>query len=220
VTLRYDLTPEQLAEAHAFWREENESRLRRYNGAVILTDVDETVLEYARPFQEWCEAKGIPTYGNLRDIYSVEDMLGCDHLTAVDLMVQFTNEGGLDEQPVEEDCVEHVQRLHRAGYRFVAITACGLDLSFQKARKKRLEDVFGFKWDAMHVVDLRATKRYALNAYDSAIWVEDNHGHAVAGSELGHRSFLLNRTYNRVYGEHEGIERVDTWRDIATKLLG
>ena len=187
---------------------------------LILTDIDETVLKYAEPFQVWCEETGRPTYGNLREgNVNVQTMLGCDWPTAVEIMTLHLEEGHLDRQPPEPDALAALPGLHAAGYRFVGITACGGPLAFQKARKRLLEDTFGFEWQALHVVDLGASKDALLNAYDPAIWVEDHPGHAQRGAALGHRSYLLDRPYNRALTD-PAVIRVTGWGEIAADLLG
>jgi hypothetical protein len=185
---------------------------------LILTDIDETVLKYGEPFQAWCEATGLPTTGNLREGTSnVETMLGVSWEEAVTIMTRYLNEGHLDRQPPEPDAQEALLGLHLAGYRFVGITACGGTMAFQKARKALLEATFGFPWDALHVVPLGASKDVLLNAFDPAVWVEDHPGHAAMGAALGHRSYLLNRSYN-VAAPSPGAIRVNDWHDIALDL--
>lgn len=186
---------------------------------VILTDIDETVLQYAAPFRAWCLGLGLATKGDLKECYSVEEFLGCSKDEANALMVRFAGEGNLDHQPPEPDAAVVLPRLYEAGYRFVGITACGVDLGVQRDRKTTLERVFGFPWEALHMVDLGASKDLVLNAFEPAIWVEDNTYHATRGAALGHRSYLLDRPYNRL-SSPTGVTRVGSWEDIAAALIG
>lgn len=186
---------------------------------LILTDIDETVLKYAEPFQVWLEAKGYPTQGNLREgNINVETMLGCTWAQAVEIMTEYLETGELDAQPPEPDALAALPGLYAAGYRFVGITACGGPLWFQKARKRCLEATFGFPWEALHVVPLGASKDEVLNAYDPAVWVEDNLGHALRGCTFGHNTYLLDRSYNQTKDRAVPFTRVSGWDEIAADL--
>lgn len=181
---------------------------------LILTDVDETVVQFADSFQAWCEARGYIANGRMRDIYHVDELFGVDEDEAVRLITEFTHDHHeLRNMPPEEDALEILPMLYEKGFRMVAITACAEGPSVVENRTHNLEATFGFKWDAVHVTGLRTSKKNVLEQYPSAIWVEDNFGHAVVGAEMGHQTFLLTRTYNRGL-EHPLVTRVDSWHEI------
>jgi uncharacterized HAD superfamily protein len=184
---------------------------------LILTDVDETVLQFAQPFQDWCIANGHQTRGTLRDDYSIEAMLDCTRERAEEILDAFAKAGGMIEQPTEICAATVLPRLYAAGHDFVAITACGLDEDFRQERWLRLGAAFGFPWQAVHVVELGGCKESYLRFYDQTVWVEDNVRHAAAGARLGHQVFLLDRAYNRGF-EHDGVTRVRDWHEIADRL--
>lgn len=185
---------------------------------LILTDVDDTVLEYATPFQDWLASyKGITSTERLRDRYSVEKSFDVTRERAIELMTEYTP--FMTDQPAEPCAAEVLPRLYRDGWRFVAITACGLSEEFRRQRLATLEKAFGFPWDAIHVVDLRTPKTTYLRRYTPSIWVEDNLDHAIDGSKLNHNSFLLNRAYNDAEVP-KGVTRVRDWHEIAEHLRG
>lgn len=186
---------------------------------IILTDIDETVLQYAAPFTAWARENGYSPQGSLRDSYSVREFLGVSEAEAVAAMERFCAEGYLDTLPPEPDALRVLPGLYAAGWRFLGITACATDLRVQKARKALLEDTFGFSWEALHMVGLGASKDLVLNAYAPEIWVEDNWHHAGRGAVIGHRTFLLDRGHNRATTPW-GVTRVQTWDEIATILAG
>ncbi|RYD64421.1 MAG: hypothetical protein EOP83_09810 [Verrucomicrobiaceae bacterium] len=184
---------------------------------LILTDIDDTCLEFATPFQDYAEAQGIPTFGRLRDLYSLEAFMRLERAAAIEHLKGFALNHG-HEYPAEVCAKSILPQLHADGYKFVAITACGLDPVFRLRRVRNLEDQFGFRFDDVHVVDLGASKAAILAEYPPSIWVEDHFGHAVVGAELGHRAFLLDRAYNRV-DSHPLVTRVKDWHEIA-EILG
>lgn len=183
---------------------------------LILTDVDDTCLEFARPFQDYVEANGVPTYGQLREMYSLETFMRLTREAAIEHLAGFASANG-DRYPAEECARTVLPQLHADGYRFVAVTACGLDPVFRLKRVRNLERQFGFRFDDVHVVDLGAGKAEILAEYEPAIWVEDHFGHAVVGAELGHRTFLMDRVYNRDK-EHPLVTRVRDWHELAEYL--
>lgn len=185
---------------------------------LILTDVDESVLEYCNPFQMYVESKGIKTYDRLIDVYTMEAFLRVPHEEAR-VHIEAFAELDTDVQPPLPCAKEVLPKLHAAGYDFSAITACGLDPVFRLKRWKGLERTFGFNWLDCHVVDLRASKGDALALHPPAVWVEDHFNHAVTGAEMGHRTFLLDKPYNRG-NDHPLVTRVNDWHEIAAHLLG
>lgn len=187
---------------------------------LILTDVDETCLEFANPFQRYCEANGYKTASKLRDTYHVEEFLGLSREECVEIMKAYcrTPEGST-HQPSEVCAATVLPQLYAAGYDFVAITACGTDEGFRTARTTCLNNTFGFTWKEVHTVPLLGSKADVLRQYPASIWVEDHFGHAVDGAEMGHRVFLLSRTYNEG-NDHPLVTRVKDWHEIAAHLAG
>jgi hypothetical protein len=183
---------------------------------LILTDVDDTCLKFADELQDYAAKVGWSTNGTLRDIYDLATFFGTTREIAVDMLHDFIRIRG-HEQPAERCAKTVIPELYDAGYDFVAVTACGLDPVFRLKRTRNLEKEFGFRFQDVHVVDLKAEKTPILSLYEPAIWVEDHFGHACAGAELGHRTFLLDRAYNRGQ-EHPLVTRVPDWHAIADVL--
>lgn len=183
---------------------------------LILTDVDDTCLDFANAFERYALTRGWQITGRLRDMYSLETFFGIDRDAAVARLHEFIRDEG-HAQPAEPCARTVIPRLYEDGYEFVAITACGLDPVFRARRVRNLEAEFGFRFDDVHVVDLKAEKTPILSLYPEAIWVEDHYGHACAGADLGHKTFLIDRPYNRA-PEHPGVIRVRDWHHIAEFL--
>ncbi|RYD26061.1 MAG: hypothetical protein EOP89_07830 [Lysobacteraceae bacterium] len=182
----------------------------------ILTDVDDTCLRFAEVFERYAIEQGWTTYGCLRDIYDLATFFGTDRETAVAYLHAFIRAIG-HEQPAEACAGVVIPQLHAAGHTFVAVTACGLDPVFRLKRTRNLRHEFGFAFEDVHVVELRGDKTPILSEYEPCVWVEDHFGHALAGAELGHRTFLLDRAYNRGQ-DHPLVQRVPDWHAIAEAL--
>jgi hypothetical protein len=186
---------------------------------LILTDVDETVLKYADPFQDWCEMKGYSMNGRLRDMHDICALLDVDAKTADEIIREFSESGALDTQPPEDCALEVLPQLYQKGFRFVAITACGNDPIFRLKRRRCLENTFGFAWEDVHTIGLGDSKGPLLSMYPPSVWVEDHFIHSVRGAEIGHKTFLLTREYNQGR-KHPKVNRVVSWFDIYDSLVG
>lgn len=184
---------------------------------LILTDVDDTCLDFSNEFEAYVRANtGHQPEVRLRDIYMLDTFLKASKEEAADVLDRFILDRGHD-QPAEPCANTVIPSLYGAGYRFVAITACGLDPVFRLKRTRNLRNAFGFAFEDVHVVDFGAEKAPILELYPKAIWVEDHFGHAVAGAEIGHTTFLLDRPHNRDRN-HPLVTRVKDWHEIADRL--
>lgn len=196
---------------------------------IILTDVDDCIVDFSDRFQRYVEGLGLPTQGRLREIWRIEQLLGIEPEAVIPLLHRFTGDPAITHDP--EPCAREVlPDLHRAGYRFVAISACGTDPGYHARRLDNLQSAFGFAFEALHCVPFGASKQAVLAQYPSAIWVEDTLGHAHDGARAGHRTFLLDRPYNAGLAgtlatdpldsdPPPHITRVATWRDVRAMLL-
>ena len=187
----------------------------------ILTDVDQVLLDWAGPFHAWAEARGWASLARLEDVYAPSLAFGMTPEEELAAIVAFNASGALDDQPARPCALEAVPALRRAGWDFVAITACGPGPA--RTRPARLAEAFGFAWDRVEVVGLRGSKEALLRAHlerlGPCVWVEDSPAHAVAGAEMGHRSFLVHHAYNAGL-DHPGVTRVAGWGDVLAALEG
>lgn len=182
---------------------------------ICLVDLDETSVQWSCHFQDWIETKGYQPVGNLRETHSVENLIGVSREEAIRLTNEFNMSDHLRNQLPEPDALEVLPQLHKDGWKFVAITACGIDPGLRVRRREHLEEIFGFTWE-VHTVVLHEPKREILKLFEPTVWVEDNKAHAQDGAALGHRAFLLDRPYNQ--NSDETVTRVRDWHDIARAI--
>ena len=184
---------------------------------IILTDVDESVLKFAGPFEAWLkDTKGARLAVPLIRTYCVKTALGISETETRALLKEFYATEIMDNQPPEDCAAEVLPRLYKAGYRFVAITACGTDEAFRKRRWRALEQAFGFPWEDVITVNWVEPKKPHLAKFEPTVWVEDNATHAQDGADVGHDAYLIDRAYNRVDGS---FTRVTNWFEIC-ELIG
>lgn len=179
---------------------------------LILTDIDETVLQFCTPFSEFARETGMTTFGDLNVLYHLEGFLGTDRPGADSALEAFEVDHGR-RQPAELYARSAIKRLSLMGYSFVGISACGLDPEFRAARLVNLHNELGIHFDAMFTVERQGSKKEVLSRFRPAIWVEDHPGHAIDGAELGHRVFLIDKPFNQGH-THPGVTRVRGWDEI------
>ena len=185
---------------------------------LILTDIDDTLLKFGDAFQEWAESKGYQSNGTrVRECCSIQDVFNFDRETVTKLVVEFSNDKDLMSNLIpEKDALAVIPVLYKMGYQFVAISAC---VEVTEIRRKSLEDAFGIPWLDVHCTGLEQPKHEVLSSYDTSWWVEDNITHALAGAEIGHRTFLLDRPYNQTILPVGNPIRVNSWHYIFEHII-
>lgn len=186
---------------------------------LILTDMDEVLLDWGGHFESWymktCPTfAGEPPKGRMRDAENIEDWLGCTYANTRKLIEQFNQcKDHFPHIRAYDHAVEYVNRLHREGYSFVAITACSTDTWTHDARRENLEKYFPGVFDTIHCVGLGASKVPFLSRYQPTWWIDDKVKHAEDGGRLGHKAFLMEQPYN-VNARLEHSKRAKNWKDI------
>lgn len=186
---------------------------------VILTDVDDAILNWSDPFREWViSEKGYEAEGKLQDFVNIEAWLGCDLDTTRKLVEEFnTNPNYWPNFAPLPGAVEVVDRLVADGWKFVAITACATDQWTYDARFDNLRRVFGGAFDTLHCVGLAQSKVPYLTRYRPTYWVEDKWKHALDGADLGHKPFLMQ--YGHSAGHYDPrITNVNSWLEIEAAI--
>lgn len=157
---------------------------------IILTDVDDVLLNYTAKFGEYFGlGQKDPDGLNLQQIYGLTDseVIGC-----VDML---NNSKEFSNLIPFADSEKVVNELHKEGFRFYAITACGRDHNIIHSRKENLLNVFGDIFEDIMFVDVHESKyTHLLQFKDSGyVWVEDSVHNYELGEKLGLDSNLIFR---------------------------
>lgn len=193
-------------------------RVPTQRAKLILTDVDNTILNFSKGFDAWMTARSFRKRGDTADQYSLSAAYGLKPKQIAVLIEQFcaSPEGAdLEPHPCARDALPI---LYRAGWRFVAISSCPNFRGFEKRRRANLREAFGFDFTEVRCLGLGADKRGALRSYRPSVWIEDHTQNAARGAQAGHRTFLLDRPYNRADAMPPGVSRVSTWDEIVHAL--
>ena len=186
---------------------------------LILTDIDDTILKFGDGFQEWAEAKGLKATKRLVDSLSIQECFNISRDTTDDLVIEYSLSDAFRVLKPEPCALTVLPILNAMGYEFVAISSCVDGPVVTEHRIHNIEEVFGFSFKAVHLTGLLKPKVDILKSYEPSYWVEDNAGHAVVGADLGHTTFLLNRTYNRNIDVGPKVRRVNDWKAVLELVL-
>ncbi len=185
---------------------------------LLCTDIDDTILQCADFLQQFLEEEfGLFSEHRLKDHHNIPKLFNLSQERTLEFVAAFHRSKIFGQLPPLPCAAVVLPELHRAGYEFVAITACLGEPETVQARLNNLHDAFGFEWRAVHCIGLKSTKADVLNDYPASIWVDDLAHHAEAGIEAGHQSFLIDKPYNQM-DIHPEVIRVTDWHELMKFL--
>jgi hypothetical protein len=99
----------------------------------LLADIDDTVLEFAKCFQDWAVARGHPANGNVRENGDIGRVFGIDDQACWNLIEEFYADPSFGELTPEPDALEILPVLHEFGCEFGAIFEMHSDSNGRKS---------------------------------------------------------------------------------------
>lgn len=186
----------------------------------LLVDVDGVCLRWLPAFERHMIHRGFKANHNPHAHYELGSHFGIDDPDEMNQYIKEFNEGTWEfgTLPPVDGAVDGISRLVYEGYRLVAISACSVSDKTMALRRANLYNVFGDVFADCHLVPLKASKAEFLTKYESTFWIEDKHSAAVEGLELGHKSIIMDYTYNRE-PDPEGLYRATVWNDAVEYIL-
>lgn len=191
---------------------------------VIVTDIDDVVLQWEYPFHTWMELHG---YLKVNDPNGYQhDVSKTYNLTVkktVDLVKAFNDSAAIGFLPPFRDSQYYIKLLHeKHQYQFVAVTAASSDEYAKKLRIRNLKKLFGDNtFIEYHILPLGADKRSILKSlyakYGPTYWIEDSPEHASAGQEIGYKSMLMLHGRNKI--DADRFIAVPNWETIYNTIL-
>lgn len=175
------------------------------NVRILLTDVDETLLDWVHGFAAYARASGLTLIGDEPSGWDLSRWVaGTDGkmLSPGDvneLVVRFNTSPDFAHLRPCAGAVKALTEFRRAGWHVVALSSCTggdkADVTFGM-RVANLKMHFGGKIQKVICLPLGCSKRDALRAFPPSIWVDDNPRHVREGVDAGHMSFLMKRPWN------------------------
>jgi beta-phosphoglucomutase-like phosphatase (HAD superfamily) len=115
---------------------------------------------------------------------------------------------------------EAVAALAGNGYQIHVITSCSRSAEVVMRRAENLHRYFPNKIDTVTCLDLGESKAPYLAERGPGIWVEDNYHGALAGHDLGRKTFMLQCPHNEQWLAESvsGIDWHDNWPDLYAQI--
>lgn len=188
--------------------------------ATVLLDCDGVLLEWDRSFSRWVRTRtgAQPCYRGPQS-WNLAEWLGCDDAEALEMVTAFNSSPEFGYLWPCINAVQGVFRLVEDGHALHVITSCSDSPEAQRRRYENLVRCFGDVFNTVICLPLGGEKAGILKRFPpGCIWVEDNYGHAVAGREAGHHTFMIHRSHNQAHraGSDPMIRWVSTWEDIVS----
>jgi FMN phosphatase YigB (HAD superfamily) len=192
---------------------------------IIFTDIDGVVLTWDTPFHTYMQSHGHQKV-NCEPVYWKQSYY--PHLSneeVIKMVYHFNTSAWMLGLPAYKDAEKGVARLVAEGYKFVGVTAMGVDPHALDARVINLERMFGE--DVF--IDIIATDMYDPDSKRSFLsthrdkghyWIEDKPFNAELGSELGFDTLLIEHDYNKDYVPTNNMRSVKSWAAICDIILG
>jgi FMN phosphatase YigB (HAD superfamily) len=194
---------------------------------IILTDADGVLLDWENHFHAYMHSQGHERAYDVErasSYWKEREYPGLSRVEARKAVYHYNTSAWMLGLPAYKDARSGVATLVEAGYKFVAITAMGLDPYAKQAREINLERMFGYDvFEDVIVTDMYDpdSKRPWLEKYHQPgrIWIEDKPSNAEMGAEMGLRTFLMLHPHNEDYQPVNDIESVSSWVQLCDSLL-
>jgi len=180
----------------------------------IITDCDGVLLDWAFAFDVWMGEQGYLRLPDTDHYFEQTKRYGIKDDEALDCVKRFNESGSVGYIPAYKDSVEYVTKFAKEGYRFEVISSLHIDKFAQHLRARNLKHLFGDVFDYINCsLDFTKGKRSVLEERykgSNLIWLEDSTKHAMAGDEVGMKTFIFDHPYNRDYKGR----RVKDWKEF------
>lgn len=185
----------------------------------IIFDCDDVLLAWQQAFAVYLSNYHSINVDGLPKDWDMSHWTGQSRERTFELIQEFNASFEFAFIPPVDDA-ECIGRL--VGNRPIFVLSC-CGSAHHALRTYNLRTVFGPIFDEIICLDLGASKVDALKSfYDQfgpCIWVEDNHGHAIAGKEIGHEAYLLRRSYNETLEmPGDGLFWADSLSDAVSRF--
>lgn len=193
---------------------------------LIGIDRDDTLSRFKEYFLKFYNKKYKTKY-NLNDVFT-DDPREFFNLSSLGVLREYLHfyfsTKRLKEIPPVEGAVEGIRDLKNKGYDLAIVTATPrLFDPFGKSVREWAKNYFGETFSNFYLMpiftlDSKNERKYkALERLEIDIIIEDSLKTASICAERGMRAILLNYPWNK--GDVKGVERVDSWREIAEILV-
>lgn len=186
---------------------------------IIITDVDECVLQWKKSFEEFIKNKDIIVNGEMHEHKDIDNWIEVNDDEFMELLYEFNHSVKFGNLDVGYKSEIFIPLLHDMGYKFYALTSCGSSETVIQNRILNIKNIFGDIFEDIICIDLCESKNDKLKSLPyNAIWVEDKFSNAELGLQCNHKCFLIHHNHNEDFN-NPNIQRVEDWEEIYYHLL-
>ena len=176
---------------------------------VLITDIDEVVLQWRPSFIRYLDDRNIP-HDRSDKAKRFDELLGPD---VWKLITDFnTNYDLFSVLPAYRDADQILPLFKDRGWKVIGLTAAGTHPTTIAARKENLNTLFPGIFDAIHHVDYQDGKGKWLKHYPKGLFVDDV-WHHIETAIPHHTCFHMPRVWDREM-RHDDVHRVEDWWDV------
>lgn len=180
---------------------------------ILLTDLDDTVLEWNSAFLPFLEDLGYVRYDRVTDSFLYEHMYDLSSQEINKLIEDFQHSCFFENLSPSNNAQEILPKFKEMGYKIVGISAAANTAISLKNRWLNISVHFPNTFDEIYHTSGSENKRPYLGRFKKAVWVEDNHFCAIEGVNQGHDTYLITKPHNQKSISNK-FRRVNCWRDI------
>jgi len=164
---------------------------------ILLTDVDEVLLDWISAFRAWVVEHGYTVQGerpidrNIAGWVVPSSGVPLKESEALRLVEVFNESDSFEHILPRAHSQEVLPLFKRAGYHIVAVSSCTNNLDARAKRERCLQRRFNNCVDKVICLPLGASKKEVLRAFPPAIWIDDDIRNVQDGAEVGHRAYLM-----------------------------
>lgn len=179
---------------------------------ILLTDIDGVVLNWSDHFQKY-----LKQYYPEVSLWDPTTFAQSDQ--TADIIKYYNNTAWIGFLPPLRDAQEILPKFKQEGWEIIACTSMGVDQYANALRKQNIESLFPDVFARVDIIPFMEPKNKWLSQYkgSGAIWVEDKWTNAVAGANIGLKTYFMKHSYNAMY-DADNIEKVDNWIQIYNKV--
>jgi uncharacterized HAD superfamily protein len=179
---------------------------------LLLTDIDGVILNWSDHFRKYLQQ-----YYPDVDLWD-PTVFAQQDITA-DIIKHYNYTAWIGFVPPLRDAQDVLPKFKKDGWEIIACTSMGSDQYANALRRMNIENLFPSVFSRIDIIPFMEPKNKWLTQYrgSGAVWVEDKWTNAMAGADMGLKTFLMRHEYNSKYNS-KNINEVDNWIQIYNKV--
>lgn len=187
---------------------------------IILTDVDDVLLDWSGRFKTYVESKGFTI--DMNDEHShIGHRFGVHDDYVEDLINEFVLGDEIKSLDPIGDSQHFIPLLKEKGFEFMALTSISDESHVADNRMENLERIYGeHTFSLLTCLPTNSDKFEALTHFyqlfgkDIICWIDDKYKNVTDGYDIGIKdNILYHQSYNAGY-KNNNIKRMNNWKEI------